>query len=195
MNWLDIVLLLILVISIATSFRKGLSREIIGLAAVVVALILGIWFYGPAGAFLAPYVSSKGIANLAGFFIVFFGLLTVGSLVSYAVGRVLKVTGLRFIDHLLGAVFGVVRGTLIAVALVMGAMAFSADAEHPPEAVVHSRLAPYVVEAAHVIVGMAPYELKEGFRKSYAQVKQTWEQTLKKGTHKAPEKSEHERKI
>ena len=31
MNWLDIVLLLILVASVATSFRKGFSREIIGL--------------------------------------------------------------------------------------------------------------------------------------------------------------------
>jgi len=192
MNGLDAVLLIILVISVATSFRKGLSRELIGLAAVVLALLLGIWFYGAAGAFLLPYVSSRGVANLAGFFIVFFGVMTVGALVSYAVGRFLRVTGLRFIDHALGAGFGVVRGVLIAVALITGIMAFSTSADHPPQSVVNSRLAPYVVDASHVIVGMAPYELKEGFRKSYAQVKEAWGKALQKGMQKAaPEKSEH----
>lgn len=192
MNGLDAVLLLILIISVATGFRKGLSRQLIGLAAVVLALLLGIWFYGAAGSFLIPYVSSRGVANLAGFFIVFFGVMTIGSLISYAVGRFLRVTGLRFIDHVLGAGFGLARGLLIAVALITGIMAFSTDADHPPQSVVNSRLAPYVVDASRVIVGMAPYELKEGFRKSYAQVKEAWGKALEKGMHKAaPEKSEH----
>jgi membrane protein required for colicin V production len=196
MNWLDVLLLFILAISIAASFRKGLSRELIGLAAVVLALLLGIWFYGTAGAFLLPYVNSRGIANLAGFFIVFFGVMTMGSLISYVIGRFLKVTGLRFIDHALGAGFGVLRGVLIAVALLTGVMAFSTDAEHPPQAVVNSRLAPYVVDVSRVVVAMAPHELKDGFRKSYAQVKEAWEKALQKGIRKAaPEKSEHEGKI
>lgn len=196
MNWLDVLLVLILAISIATSFRKGLSREIISLAAVVLALLLGIWFYGTVGAFLIPYVSSRGIANLAGFFIVFFGLLTLGSLISYVAGRFLKVTGLRFVDHALGALFGALRGLLVAIALVTGIMAFSTDNDHPPQAIVNSRLAPYVVNCARVTVAMAPHELKEGFRKSYAQVKEAWEKALKKGIRKAvPEKSDHEGKV
>jgi membrane protein required for colicin V production len=192
MNGLDAVLLIILIVSVVTSFRKGISRELIGLAAVVLALLLGIWFYGTAGSFLIPYVSSRGVANLAGFFIVFFGVMTVGSLISYGVGRFLRVTGLRFIDHVLGAGFGVLRGVLVAVALITGIMAFSTDADHPPQAVVQSRLSPYVVDASRVIVGMAPHELKEGFRKSYGQVKEAWGKALEKGMHKAaPEKSEH----
>lgn len=196
MNWLDVVLVFILVISIVTSFRKGLSRELIGLAAVVLALLLGIWFYGTAGSFLIPYVSSRGLANLAGFFIVFFGVMLLGTLVSHIVGRFLRVTGLRFIDHALGAGFGVLRGLLVAVALITGLMAFSTDADHPPQSVVNSRMAPYVVDGARVLVAMAPHELKEGFRKSYAQVKQAWEKALEKGVQKGvPEKSEHERKI
>lgn len=196
MNWLDVLLLFILAVSVATSYRKGLSRELIGLAATVLALLLGIWFYGPAGAFLIPYVSSRGVANLAGFFIVFFGVLTVGHLISYAIGRFLRVTGLRFIDHLLGAGFGALRGLLISVALITGIMAFSTDADHPPESIVNSRLSPFVVNASRVVVAMAPHELKEGFRRSYGQVKEAWERTLQKGIRKtAPEKSAHEGKI
>jgi membrane protein required for colicin V production len=196
MNWLDAVLIFILAASIFTSFRKGLSRELIGLVAVVLALLLGIWFYGLVGAFLIPYLSSRGLANLAGFLIVFFGVMLLGSLISHVVGRFLRVTGLRFVDHALGAGFGVLRGLLVAVALVTGIMAFSTDADHPPQAIVHSRVAPYVVDAARVIVAMAPHELKEGFRRTYAQVKEAWGKALEKGIRNAaPEKSEHERKI
>jgi len=192
MNWLDIVLVLIVGLSIMASFRKGLSRELIGLASVFVALVAGTWLYGMAGGWLQPYVSSRAVANFAGFFLVFFGVLVLGAIVSYAVGRALNVTGLSFFDHLLGAGFGLVRGTLIGVALILGIMAFSTG-DRPPESVIHSRTAPYVVDAARLFASVAPHELKEGFRKSYAEVKSAWERTLRSTPD--GDKRAHERKI
>jgi len=183
MNWLDVVLLLILAVSVAMSFRKGLSREVIGLASVVLAIVLGIWFYGAAGAWLIPYLSSRGLANFAGFLLVFCGVMLVGHLVSYIVGRFLKVTGLSIFDHLLGAVFGAVRGILISVALIMAIMAFS-QGDKPPSSVVNSRTAPYVVDAARAFAALAPHELKEGFRKTYDQVKTAWGKALEEGIRK-----------
>ena len=173
MNWLDVVLALILVASIVTSFRKGLSREVIGLAAVCLALILSVWLYGLAGSYLAPYLSSRSMANFAGFAIVFCAVLLLGGVVSLVVGKFLRITGLSIFDHVLGAGFGILRGMLISVALVTGIMAFSAD-DRPPASVVHSHLAPYVVGASRMVAAIAPYEVKEGFRKTYARVKSAW---------------------
>ena len=183
MNWLDVVLLAVLAVSAALSFRKGLTREVVGLASVVLAILLGIWFYGAAGSFLAPYLSSRGLANFAGFLLVFCGVLLLGHLVSYAIGKFLKVTGLSIFDHLLGAVFGALRGLLITVALVMAIMAFS-PADKPPPSVVNSCTAPYVVDAARAFAAMAPHELKEGFRKTYDSVKAAWGKALEEGIHK-----------
>ena len=196
MNWLDGVLLLILAVSIMTSFRKGLTREVIGLASVVAALVLGIELYGPAGSLVASYVNSPATANFVGFVLVFFGVLLAGAVVSYVIGKFLRVTGLSFVDHLLGAGFGVVRGLLIGVALITGIMAFS-PGNQAPDSVVQSRTAPYVVDAARVVAAVAPNELKEGFRKTYAEVKNIWGRTLDKGTpvRPNPEKRENERKI
>ena len=196
MNWLDLVLILILVVSIVTSLRKGFSREVIGLVSVVAALLVAVWFYGSAGALVAPYVSSPQIAHFIGFALVFVAVMLLGGLVSSGVGRFLSVTGLSIFDHLLGAVFGLVRGVLIGVALVMGLMAFSL-ASGPPRSVVQSRVAPYVVDAARVVAAMAPHEVREGFRKTYAEVKSAWGKTLEDGIRKLPipEKKEHERKI
>ena len=196
MNWLDIVLLLILAWSIAASFRKGLTREIVGLASVILALLLGLWFYGTAAGLLAPYLSSRPLANFAGFSIVFVGVMLLGAVVSHVLGRFWKVTGLSIVDHALGAAFGAVRGILVAVALIMGIMAF-AHGDRPPDSVVRSRLAPYVADAARVTASIAPYELKEGFRKTYAEVKQAWGKAVQKGLDSAPktQKEKNEREL
>ena len=185
MNWLDIVLALILAASIAAGFHRGLSRQIIGLVSVVLALLLGIWFYGNVGYYLLPYASTRALANAGGFAVVFCGVLMLGALVSFVVGKFLKVTGLSIVDHLLGAAFGVLRGLVFAIAIIMGVMAFSRG-EKPPETVVNSRLAPYVVDAARMFAAMAPHELKEGFRRTYAQVKAAWSDALEKGIRKLP---------
>ena len=71
--------------------------------------------------------------------------------------------------------FGLVRGALIGVALITGIMAFS-PGDQPPMEVVQSRLAPYVLAGARVVAAIAPHELKEGFRKSYARVQSEWAQ-------------------
>ena len=71
MNWLDIVLAVILLASVLSSFRKGLSREVISLVSVCLALLLGIWLYGSAAVYLLPYLRLRQTANFAGFAVVF----------------------------------------------------------------------------------------------------------------------------
>src|SRR5438874_1651334 len=125
MNWLDILLLLLLLFSTVTSLRKGFSREIIGLIATFLAILCGIWFYGLAGSFLLPYVSSPSIAHLAGFLLVFIGVILLGSVTGVIVGRFIRTVGLSWVDRILGGAFGLVRGVLLSIAVIMAIMAFS----------------------------------------------------------------------
>ena len=186
MNWLDVVLLIILAGSVATSFSTGLTREIVGLVSIIAALVLAIWFYGTAGSVLLPYVSSPGIAHFCGFLMVFFGVLLLGGIIGRLLGRMMKAAGLSFVDRLLGAGFGIVRGLLVSIAIVLALLAFT-PGKSPPAAVVDSKMAPYVIDAARVCAAMAPHELKDGFRKSYAQVKTIWGNALKKGIRELPD--------
>jgi membrane protein required for colicin V production len=195
MNWLDCLLAVILLVCMVRGFRRGFTRQIIALITGIVALLLGIWFYGIPASWAAPYLSSPMLAAAAGFAAVFLGVMLVGGFISAVMQRFLKFTGLSIFDHALGAGFGLIRGLLVSIAIVMGAMAFT-RADHPPRAIVESRLAPYVVEAAHVVASMAPYDLKEGFRKTYGQVKAAWNHALEKGIHSTPgEKKKDDRQI
>jgi len=173
MNWLDYLLLAILLISTLLSMRKGFSREVIGLAAALLALVLGMWFYGLAGSWLIPYVSSPRIANLAGFLLVVLAVLLLGWLLGWIVSRFLRTIGLSFFDRLLGAAFGLLRGLVVAIALLTAYMAFGpeVDSKTVAASLLHSRIAPYVLDASRAFVAIAPMELKAAFLRQYALAK------------------------
>jgi membrane protein required for colicin V production len=176
MNWLDVVLFLILLLSTISAARKGFTREVIGIAAALIGLIAGIWCYGLAGAFLLPYVSSPQVANFIGFFIVFTGCVILGMIISAIIRKFVKSVGLSWFDRLSGAVFGLVRGTLMSVAVITALVAFApaVATDSAPAAVAQSRIAPYVVRAASYLVALAPRELKDGFQNHYSQLKAFW---------------------
>jgi membrane protein required for colicin V production len=197
-NWLDAVLILLIAFSIWRSFAKGLTREVIGLLSVVVGIFAGTWLYSTVAGYIEPHVSSRAMASFCGFVVVFLGVMLLGSMVGFALSKMLRVTGLSFFDRLLGAAFGIVRGVLMASALVMALLAFApgARANTPPESITRSRLAPFVIGAARIFIAAAPREMKDGFRRSYGQVRSYWDDALQKGVHKVPEeKAKNERQI
>jgi len=178
LNWLDIVLALVFLLSVMGGFMKGFAKLVIGLLAAILGILLGIWFYGTAGAFLRPYVSHEDVANFLGFMAIFLGVLLAGALVGKLLGTLFKWVGLSWLDRLLGAAFGLLRGLVFAIALILALMAFSRNP--PPRSVVRSRLAPYVIDAAHICAYMAPRPMREAVKQSYDKVKQAWEEVLQK---------------
>ena len=178
MNWLDVGFVLVFVISMAMSFRRGFTREIIGLVSSAFALVLGMWFYGLAGSFIEPLVGSHRGANLIGFFLVVAAVLVLGGVAGWIVSRFVKTIGLSFVDRALGAVFGLVRGLLITIALLTAFVAFGphVDSGVASSAVIHSQIAPYLLEASRYGVAIAPMDLKQTFRKYYSQMKEVWQQ-------------------
>jgi len=175
-NWLDLTLALVMLLSVIGGVRKGLSREIIGLIASLLALILAAWFYHSAGSRLEPYVSSQWLASIGGFLLIFLGVLILGAVLSSVVGSILKTVGLSPIDRLLGAVFGLARGLLFSFGAVALLIAFlpSQKPGELPTAVLQSRMAPYLIELSQVIAPLAPKNLKDSFEQRYRQVKSTW---------------------
>lgn len=182
MNWLDFLLLFLAALFIAEGVRRGLTRQVIGLVSTVLGLLLASWFYGSAGSFLMPYVSSRSVANIAGFLLVFLAIQLLGHAVSWVLGRFYKWTGLSWMDRLLGGLFGFFKTMLVGIVLVMILLAF--PLKPVPRSVSHSMLAPYLIEASHMLVYLCPHELKEGFLGSYDRVKELWKSLPKPGSDK-----------
>jgi len=183
MTWLDVALVILLVGSVASAFSKGFVRESIGLAAAFIGLLCGAWFYRMPGDVLRPYLASKDATNLVGFLLIFVGIILLGWVISKLVSMVVKVVGLSWLDRLLGAAFGAARGVIVCVALITAIVAFAPgnDSRTPPQSVVNSRLAPYLLDAAHVLTMATPKELRDEFDFRYEQIKRIWDDAIKHG--------------
>ena len=186
LNWLDIVLIVIVALSVVEGLKKGFARVGIGFAAAIVGVVVGIWFYGTAAYYLLPFVSSKGVANFIGFWIVFLVCVVAGALLGKLLAALFKWAGLSWMDRLLGAGFGLLRGAVAAVALVLVLVAFSR--KPPPKSVAESRYAPYLIGAATVCAEFAPRELKDAFFSSYEKLKRIWAEALQKKPPRLPER-------
>jgi membrane protein required for colicin V production len=185
LNWLDIALIVVLSISTLRSFLRGFSREVVGLAAALLALMFGMWFYRLAGLYLIPFASSPRVANFAGFLLVVFVVLLCGGIAGRILSRFVRTIGLLFFDRALGAAFGLFRGILVAVSLLTAWIAFGAHADTgpAPAAIVNSRVAPYLLQASRFFVAVAPMELKQNFHTQYSRVESALQKTLRKDAH------------
>jgi len=64
------------------------------------------------------------------------------------------------------------RGALICVVIVLMITAFLPG--EPPPAILHSRIAPYVLDGAHLLSLTTSPEMKQQFRQTYEKAKKAW---------------------
>ncbi len=172
LNWFDVVILILILMSVIAGLRSGLARVVVGLVATVVGVLLGFWCYRLVAANLQPYVGTAALADILGFVAIFVGVLIVGSLIAALLARIFRWIGLSWFDHFLGGVAGFFRGILVVAGLAAILVAF-VPAPAPPF-LAHSRILPYASEIAAALAEAAPKDLKDSFLQQWDNLKQYW---------------------
>jgi len=115
----DYLVLLVLACSVVISMLRGLVREVLSLASWIIALVVAN-AYGEALAQMLPEViPGESTRLIVGFIVLFIGTRLLMGLVTRAMSEVVKASGLSLIDRSLGAVFGLARGAVIVLAVVL----------------------------------------------------------------------------
>jgi membrane protein required for colicin V production len=183
MNLLDLLLVVIIGISIATGFMAGFARVGVGFIATVSGLLFGFWYYNvPAAWIHEHWTMSASAANMLGFLVVFLMFLSAGAMIGKLLAKLFKWTGLGWLDRLLGGAFGLVRGALLAVITVAVIMAFTP--KPLPTWMVGSEVLPYVLDASNMCSKLAPNAVKEALRDSMFEIRKLWEEELRKKREK-----------
>ncbi|NLZ51761.1 MAG: CvpA family protein [Thermoanaerobacteraceae bacterium] len=140
MNWLDIILMIILIKSGLQGFFRGFVLSAFKTAGVVVALFMGVFYRDEAVNFLktklaldryfssiipSPAISNystldvinvKSIIDLAlgatGFFLVFLLVQIAFLIPAYFINGIVKISSLTLFNRLMGTVFGIARTAL-----------------------------------------------------------------------------------
>jgi membrane protein required for colicin V production len=114
MNWLDYLIITSLCLFAIMGFRRGIIREVLSIAAVVLGFVVALRSYEPWASFLEDKLDMPlpllNILAFAGIFIITCGvLLLIGRLWKFLT----EATPVAFLDGFLGALFGVMKAVLL----------------------------------------------------------------------------------
>jgi membrane protein required for colicin V production len=120
---LDWIFVSVLLFSMLLGAWRGLVYEVLSLVSWVVAFVMAQWF-APEAAQRLPMSGFSEVARYAaGFVLVFIAALMLGGLIAVTVKKLMASVGLRPVDRVMGAVFGLLRGgMLLLVATVLVSM-------------------------------------------------------------------------
>ncbi|WP_018873576.1 CvpA family protein [Thioalkalivibrio sp. ALJ16] len=118
MNWIDLVIIALIVVSGLISLFRGFVRESFSLATWIIGVWLGIRYAAPVADQLPQAIADATLRLGIGFAVIFIAVLIVGGLLGALANRLVRGTGLTGTDRSLGVIFGLLRGALLVAVLV-----------------------------------------------------------------------------
>jgi membrane protein required for colicin V production len=121
MNTVDWVLLSVLLLSGLLGLWRGVVKEVFSLLAWIIGFVLSCKFATDAAQWL-PLSWAQGLRMACAWVLIFLLVLLVMGLFASLLKQLLSMVGLGLIDRFLGGVFGVLRATvmLLAITLLVG---------------------------------------------------------------------------
>ncbi|HON42172.1 MAG TPA: CvpA family protein [Bacillota bacterium] len=114
-DWLSAVLLLMLAADFIVGFRRGLVRQVIDFAGIILAILAAMRYWRPVAALLERWFAALNppASNMLGFLAVLIVALVVVDLLGHALSELAKAPGVSLVNGFGGALLRVARGCLL----------------------------------------------------------------------------------
>jgi membrane protein required for colicin V production len=119
MTWADWAIIAVLGLSALISVVRGFVKEVVSLLIWLTAALVASIFHDQLAALLTGWIDTPSLRMLAAWVCLFVAVLIVGSILNYLLGKLIQATGLSGTDRLLGMLFGVVRGFVILMVVLI----------------------------------------------------------------------------
>lgn len=154
MNWLDIAIVGVILVSVLTAYSAGLIREVITLFAVIFGVIIAGALYGKLARDVLVFIDNRDAAQAISFLVLFGSVYLFGQIMAYILKRSASLLMLGWADHLGGAAFGFVKALLVIQVLLI---VFAGYPQlHLDTAVANSTLGHYFVDDYSVLLHILP---------------------------------------
>lgn len=157
MSLLDWIIVVIMVVSVLSAARSGLVVEVCSLGGAVLGLVLACWNYQRLLPWLDHWIYPASLTKIVAFLIIAIGTMIAAGILGRIVRWSLRMVGLGWLDRLAGAAFGVVKGAVLILIMIVAITAFA-----PTSSILQgSRFAPYFLTATHGTALASPVELRD----------------------------------
>jgi membrane protein required for colicin V production len=109
----------ILAISVVLGLLRGLLKEVLSLVAYASAFLAAIWWGPTVAEWFTQWISQPFVSMALAYLGVFIAVLLSIGMINMTLAALLSKTGLTPADHGLGAMFGLLRGVLFVLVLVI----------------------------------------------------------------------------
>lgn len=118
-NWADWTIFGIVIASCLFGLMRGLIKEALSVVNWIIAVLIAVTFRDPLASLLVNQIETPSLRQIVAFSSLFVATLMVGALVNYLIGELVKITGLSATDRILGMVFGLLRGFVVVMAVLL----------------------------------------------------------------------------
>ena len=121
---IDLILAIVVIISVLFALYRGLVRELLGIAAWILAGFAALYSYAPLQPLMNKMIENKTTAGIVGSLIVALIVLIIMTLINAWITKRLRQSALSGLDRILGLMFGIGRAGLLAAICYLGASMF-----------------------------------------------------------------------
>ena len=121
MSGIDLAVLAVIVLSAFISFMRGFFREAVSLAMWVMAILITLTFTAQFSTLLPDTIETPAARASISAMVLFFGTLAIGTIISWLFQRIVDSASLTKIDRFAGVAFGLGRGCIMIILLVLAA--------------------------------------------------------------------------
>jgi len=117
MNWLDIVILILIIIPTLIGLKTGIVKALFTVVGMIVGVVLAGRFSESLGGSLT-FISDPGWARVAAFAIILIAVMIIASVLAAVIKWVISAVLLGWVNRLVGAVLGFIMGFIFCGALL-----------------------------------------------------------------------------
>lgn len=120
MNWLDLVLIILVVLCALAGVKTGVVRAAFGALGVLLGVLIAGQASDDLGGLYAGFITSEMLANLIAYGLIILVSLVVARLITIIVCKLLEALVMGWIDKLAGLAMGLVAGAAVSWAVIAG---------------------------------------------------------------------------
>jgi membrane protein required for colicin V production len=124
---IDWIALVIVVLSALIGLKRGFTREVLSVVTWVLAVVVAMSFSDRLSLLLVQWIQTDSWRLATAFGILFVLTLIVGAMLNHVLSEFVRMIGLGGLDRTLGVLFGVLRGAIVVVLLLVLARLLTLD--------------------------------------------------------------------